>query len=34
VEEAVVTVCIAVNRAESMGKINTGRERVKDRRDS
>jgi hypothetical protein len=34
VEEAVVTVCIAVSRAEIVGKFNTGTERVKERRDS
>jgi hypothetical protein len=34
VEEAVVTICIAVSRAEIVGKFNTGRERVKERRDS
>jgi hypothetical protein len=33
VEEAVVTVCIAVSRAEIVGKFNTGTERVKERRD-
>jgi hypothetical protein len=34
VEEAVVTVCIAVSRAEIVGKFNTGTERAKERRDS
>jgi hypothetical protein len=34
VEEAVVTVCVAVNRAEIVGKFNTGTERVKERRNS
>jgi hypothetical protein len=34
VEEAVVTVCIAVSRAEIVGKFNTGTERVKERRES
>jgi hypothetical protein len=34
VEEAVVTVCIAVSRAVIVGKFNTGTERVKERRDS
>jgi hypothetical protein len=34
VEEAVVMVCIATNRAEIVGKFNTGRDRVKERRDS
>jgi hypothetical protein len=29
VEEALVTGCIAVNRAEIVGKFNTGTERVK-----
>jgi hypothetical protein len=33
-QEAVVTVCIAVSRAEIVGKFNTGTERVKERRDS
>jgi hypothetical protein len=34
VEEALVTVCIAVNGAVIVGKFNTGTERVKERRDS
>jgi hypothetical protein len=34
VEEAVVTVCVAVSRAEILGKFNTGTERVKERRNS
>jgi hypothetical protein len=34
VEEAVVMVCIAVCRAEIVGKFNTGTERVKERKDS
>jgi hypothetical protein len=34
VEEAVVTVYIAVSRAEIVGKFNTGTERVKERRES
>jgi hypothetical protein len=34
VEEAVVTVCIAVGWAVILGKFNTGTERVKERRDS
>jgi hypothetical protein len=31
VNEAVVTVCTAVSRAEIVGKFNTGREREKER---
>jgi hypothetical protein len=34
VEEAVVTICIAVSRAVIVGIFNTGVERVKERRDS
>jgi hypothetical protein len=36
VEEAVVTVCVAVSRAEIVGKFNTGTERKRtiERRDS
>jgi hypothetical protein len=34
VEEAAVTVCIAVSTAEIVGKFNTGTERVKERRGS
>jgi hypothetical protein len=33
VEEAVVTVCIAVSRAVIVGKFNTGTERIKERRE-
>jgi hypothetical protein len=33
-EEAVVTICIAVSRAVIVGKLNTGTDRVKERRDS
>jgi hypothetical protein len=33
-EEAVVTVCIAVSTAVIVGKFNTGTGRVKERRDS
>jgi hypothetical protein len=34
VEETVVTVCIAVSRAEIVEKVTTGRERVNERKDS
>jgi hypothetical protein len=34
VEEAVVTVCMAVSRPEIVGKFNTRTERVNERRDS
>jgi hypothetical protein len=30
-KKAVVTICIAVSRAEIMGKFNTGRERERER---